>query len=93
LLKDTKVAFKNISKTNADYPYFRTAYEKKMIWTDIQPNQKPSCETFVVMKWLAEWWKVWTYSNIKQAYWQYAKENWKLPNCKYWSNIKIWEMK
>lgn len=93
LRTDTKVAFQNISKTNADYPYFRTAYEKKMIWTDIQPNQKPSCETFVVMKWLVEWWSVWTYSNIKQAYWQYAKENWKLPNCKYWSNIKIWEMK
>ena len=93
LLKDTKVAFKNVSKSNADYPYFRTAYEKKMIGTDIQPNQKPSCETFVVMKWLVEWWKVWTYSNIKQAYWQYASSNWKLPNCKYWSNIKIWEMK
>lgn len=93
LLRDTKVAFQNISKTNPDYPYFRTAYEKKMIWTDIQPNQKPSCETFVVMKWLAEWWSVWTYSNIKQAYWQYASTNGKLPDCKYWSNIKIWEMK
>lgn len=93
LLKDTKVSFKNISKTNVDYPYFRTAFEKKMIGTDIQPNQKPSCETFVVMKWLAEWWNVWTYSNIKQAYWQYASSNGKLPDCKYWNNIKIWEMK
>ena len=90
---NTNVSFKNVSKLDENYAYFRTAYDKKMIWTDIIPTQKPTCETFVVMKWLNEWWNVWSYSNIKDAYWKYASANWKLPGCKYWSYIKIWEMK
>ena len=89
LLKDEKLstktdlAFSYIGKSNPDYAYYRTAYEKKMIWKDLQPTKNLMCETYVVMKWLVEEWKVWTYSDIKLAYWNYAKDNGLLPDCQY----------
>lgn len=93
LLTTTNVSFQNISKTDPDYAYFRTAYGKQMIWSDLNPNKNPSCETFVVMKWLTQWWNVWSYSDVKQAYRKYASSHNALPGCKYGSYIKIWEMK
>lgn len=93
LLKDEKLstktdlAFSYIWKSNPDYAYYRTAYEKKMIWKDLQPTKNLMCETYVVMKWLVEEWSVWKYSDVKQAYWNYAKENWLLPNCGYWKHV------
>lgn len=93
LITTTNVSFQNISKTDSDYKYFRTAYDKRMIWSDLNPNKNPSCETFVVMKWLAQWWNVWSYSDVKQAYRKYASSHNALPGCKYGSYIKIWEMK
>ena len=98
LLKDEKLstktdlAFSYIWKSNPDYAYYRTAYEKKMIWKDLQPIKSLMCETYVVMKWLAEEWSVWKYTDIKQAYWNYAKSNWSLPNCEYWEYVKIWDI-
>lgn len=89
LLKDetlsikTDLAFSYIWKSNPDYAYYRTAYEKKMIWKDLQPTKNLMCETYVVMKWLVEEWGVWKYSDVKQAYWNYAKDNWLLPSCGY----------
>lgn len=98
LLKDEKLVTKTdlqfsfIWKSNPDYPYYRTAYEKKMIWKDLQPTKNLMCETYVVMKWLAEEWSVWKYTDIKQAYWAYAKNNWLLPSCEYWEYVKIWDL-
>ena len=89
LLKDEKLStktdlsFSYIWKSNPDYAYYRTAYEKKMIWKDLQPTKNLMCETFVVMKWLVEEWNVWKYTDVKQAYWNYAKDNWLLPDCQY----------
>ena len=98
LLKDEKLVTKTdlqfsfIWKSNPDYPYYRTAYEKKMIWKDLQPTKNLMCETYVVMKWLAEEWNVWKYTDIKQTYWVYAKNNWLLPSCEYWEYVKIWDL-
>lgn len=98
LLKDEKLVAKTdlqfsfIWKSNPDYPYYRTAYEKKMIWKDLQPTKNLMCETYVVMKWLAEEWNVWKYTDIKQTYWVYAKNNWLLPSCEYWEYVKIWDL-
>ena len=95
LLKDEKLstktdlAFSYIWKSNPDYAYYKTAYEKKMIWKDLQPTKNLMCETYVVMKWLAEEWTVWKYSDIKQAYWNYAKDNWLLPDCQYGKYVKF----
>lgn len=99
LLKDeilstkTDLAFSYIWKSNPDYAYYKTAYEKKMIWKDLQPTKNLMCETYVVMKWLAEWRNVWKYSDIKQAYWNYAQNNWLLPSCGYWNYVKIWDLR
>jgi len=99
LLKDEKLstktdlAFSYIWKSNPDYAYYKTAYEKKMIWKDLQPTKNLMCETYVVMKWLAEEWNVWIYSDIKQAYWNYARNNGLLPDCKYGDYVKISDLK
>ena len=85
----TDLSFSYIWKSNPDYAYYKTAYEKKMIWKDLQPTKNLMCETYVVMKWLAENWNVWTYSDIKQAYWNYAKDNWLLPDCQYWKYVTL----
>ena len=95
LLKDEKLstktdlAFSYIWKSNPDYAYYKTAYEKKMIWKDLQPTKNLMCETYVVMKWLAEEWNVWKYTDIKQAYRSYAKNNWLLPNCQYGKYVTL----
>jgi len=93
LLTDTKISFTYVSKTNEDYKYFRTAYDKKMIWKDTNPNKTPLCETYVVMKWLAKWWQVWTYTDIKKAYRNYATNNNELPSCKYGRYVTLWDLK
>lgn len=89
---NTNVVFINVSKSDVDYPYFRTAYDKKMIWTDINPNKNLLCETYLVMKWLAEWRNVWSYSDIKKAYRDYASKNGLLPKCQKWKYVKIWDI-
>ena len=85
----TDLTFSFIWKSNPDYAYYKTAYEKKMIWKDLQPTKNLMCETYVVMKGLVEEWNVWTYSDIKQAYWAYAKNNWLLPNCQYGKYVTL----
>ena len=89
LSKKTDLTFSFIWKSNPDYAYYKTAYEKKMIWKDLQPTKNLMCETYVVMKWLVEEWNVWTYSDIKQAYWAYAKNNWLLPSCQYGEYVTL----
>ena len=85
----TNSTFKYVSKSNELYPYFKTAQEKWMIWTDADPSKIVSCETYITMKWLAEWWNVWNYvkSEIKSAYWKKATELWKLNGCQKWKYV------
>ena len=85
----TNSTFTYVSKTNELYPYFKTAQEKWMIWTNANPNSNVSCETYITMKWLAEWWNVWNYasSEIKSVYWNKATELWKLNWCQKWKYV------
>ena len=85
----TNVTFKFVSKSNELYPYFKTAQEKQMIWTDTNPNSTISCETYITMKWLREWRNVWSYtsSTVKTVYWNKATELWKLNWCKKWTYL------
>ena len=85
----TNVSFKYVSKSNELYPYFKTAQEKWMIGTDTDPSKIVSCETYITMKWLWEWWNVWNYvkSEIKSAYWKKATELWKLNWCEKWKYV------
>jgi len=87
------IKFTYVPYTDSDYDYFRTAYDKKMIWKTTIPTKTLLCETYIVMKWLTEWRNVWSYKNIKTAYWNYAKNNNKLSDCKYGEYTKLWDLK
>ena len=90
----TNATFKYVSKSNALYPYFKTAQEKWMIWTDADPSKIVSCETYITMKWLAEWWSVGSYAKgeIKSTYWKKATELWKLNGCQKWKYVTKWNL-
>jgi hypothetical protein len=76
-----------------DYPYYRTAYWLGMIGKNLNPSKSLLCETYVVMQWLVEKWNIPSYSDIKQAYWNYAKNNNKLPSCSYWKFLTLADLK
>jgi len=86
--------FTYVSKTSELYPYFKTAQEKWMIWVNTNPDSYVSCETYITMKWLAEWWNVWSYasSEIKSVYWKKAAELWKLNGCEKWASVTKWNL-
>ena len=90
----TNSTFRYVSKSNELYPYFKTAQEKWMIWTDADPSKIVSCETYITMKWLAEWWSVWSYAKgeIKSAYWKKATELWVLNGCQKWKYVTKWNL-
>ena len=90
----TNVSFKYVSKSNELYPYFKTAQEKWMIGTDTDPSKLVSCDTYITMKWIWEWWDVWTYSksNVKAVYWNKAAELWKLNGCEKWKYVTKWNL-
>lgn len=87
------IKFSYISYWNENYPYYRTAYDKKMIGKNVNPDKELLCETYVVMKWLVEWRSVWSYSNIKTAYWNYADSNDLLPSCEYGEYLTVGDLK
>jgi hypothetical protein len=60
-----------------------------MIGTDTDPNKLLSCDTYITMKWIWEWWDVWTYSknNVKAVYWAKAEQLWKLNGCQKWKYV------
>ena len=90
----TNSTFTYVSRSNELYPYFKTAQEKWMIGTDTDPSKIVSCETYITMKWLREWWNVWNYvkSEIKSAYWKKATELWKLNGCEKWKYVTKWNL-
>ncbi len=83
LITSQNVKFNYIPYNNKDYPYYRTAYQYKMIWSDLNPSKNLMCETFLVMRGLVEWWEVKFDWDIKKAYWDYANKNDKQISCKY----------
>ena len=93
LLTNKIIKFNHISSDSVDYPYYRTAYWLWMIGKTLNPSKSLLCETYVVMKWLAEAWNVPSYTDIKQAYWTYAKNNDKLPSCLYWKFLSLADLK
>ena len=90
----TNVSFKYVSKSNELYPYFKTAQERWMIWTDTDPSKIVSCDTYITMKWIREWRDVGSYtkSNVKAVYWAKAAELWKLNGCEKWKYVTRWNL-
>ena len=77
----TDIAFNYVSKSHENYAYFKTAYEKRMIGKNTEPGKQISCETYIVIKGLAENRSVGSYSDIKAAYRKKATELEKLNGC------------
>ncbi|MDR0369297.1 MAG: hypothetical protein LBH96_01860 [Candidatus Peribacteria bacterium] len=78
----TDISFSNVNKSSNDYAYYRTAYEKRMIGKNTDPSKQISCETYTVIKGLAENRAVGNYNDIKDAYRRKAEELQKLNGCK-----------
>jgi len=91
LSKKTDKSFTYVAKSNELYPYFKTAQEKAMIWTDVNPNKRISCETYMSLKWILEWWKVNIYdkSQTRIIYWNKANELGKTNGCPRWWFVKV----
>ena len=87
LSKSTSSKFTYVSKSNADYPYMKTALEKKMIGTSTDPNMIVSCEVYMVMKGLAENWWIPKSDNLKNDYWNMAEARWLLNGCEKWAKV------
>lgn len=87
----TDKTFVYVAKSNELYPYFKTAQEKAMIWFDVNPNKNISCETYMSLKWILEWWKVNIYdkSQTRNIYWNKAYELGKTNGCAKWSFVKV----
>ncbi|MDR2541412.1 MAG: hypothetical protein LBD11_06770 [Candidatus Peribacteria bacterium] len=82
LSQKTDINFTTMSKSNADYKYFRTAYETKMIGKNTDPSKQISCDTYMVIKGIGEKWNVGSYTDVKLAYRKKAEELGKLNGCK-----------
>ena len=51
-------SFTNVSSTNSLYSAFNIGAGRGMIGADINPASKVSCNTYMVLKGIAAWWKV-----------------------------------
>lgn len=91
LSKKTDKTFVYVAKSNELYPYFKTAQEKAMIWFDVNPNKNISCETYMSLKWILEWWKVNIYdrSQTRNIYWEKANQLGKTKWCAKWSFVRV----
>ena len=87
LSKSTSSKFTHVSKSSSMYPYMKTALEKRMIWTTTDPNMIVSCDVYMVMKWIAEWWNIAKSENLKENYWNVAESKWLLNWCTKWSKV------
>lgn len=76
------VKFSHLSTTSADYPYMKTALERKMIGSTTNPSTLISCDVYMVMKGLAEDWNIIKTADVKAAYRQVAKNKNKLNGCR-----------
>ena len=87
----TDKSFTYVAKSNELYPYFKTAQEKAMIWTDVNPSKRISCETYMSLKWILEWWSVNIYdkSQTRIIYWNKANELGKTNGCARWWFVKV----
>ena len=87
----TDKSFVYVAKSNELYPYFKTAQEKAMIWFDVNPSKRISCETYMSLKWILEWWTVNIYdrSQTRVIYRNKANELGKTNWCARWAFVKV----
>ena len=81
------ITFTYVATSNDNYKYFKTAAREWMIGKSTNPETNITCDTYIVMKGLAENWNVWNYSDVKLAYWEKATELDKLNWCEKWALV------
>lgn len=87
----TNTKFTYVSSTNPFYPYWKTAYENKIIWASTNPNTKITCETYQVFKGMLLDRKLkYSPANVKKVFWSEAEKQAILNWCEYGKLLK-WE--
>lgn len=81
LSKSKSSKFTYIDTTSPDYPYMKTALEKRMIGTAVNPNDIISCDVYMVFKGLALNWAIEKTSNLKNDYRNVAENKGLLNGC------------
>ncbi len=82
LVNTKDVRFSTVATTSTDYPYMRTAYAQKLIWSSTSSTKYTLCDTYIVMKGILEKWDVsYSKATVMQKYRDYAQTNNKLNGC------------
>ena len=81
LSKSKSSKFTYVDTTSPDYPYMKTALEKRMIGTAVNPNDIISCDVYMVFKWLALNWAIEKTANLKNDYRNVAENKGLLNGC------------
>ena len=81
LSKSKSSKFTYIDTTSPDYPYMKTALEKRMIGTAVNPNDIISCDVYMVFKGLALNWAIEKTANLKNDYRNVAENKGLLNGC------------
>lgn len=76
--------FEYVVRDNILYDYFNTAYKYWLIWRDTNPDNLVTCETFMVMVGLLDWWELeFNKYNIFDVFWNEALLKWYVPDSCY----------
>ena len=81
LSKSTTSKFTYVAQNSPEYPYIKTALEKRMIGTATNPNDTVSCDVYMVFKGIALNWAIEKTSNLKNDYRNVAENKWLLNGC------------
>ena len=81
LSKSKSSKFTYVDTTSPDYSYMKTALEKRMIGTAVNPNDIISCDVYMVFKGLALNWAIEKTSNLKNDYRNVAENKGLLNGC------------
>ena len=81
LSKSTTSKFTYVAQNSPEYPYMKTALEKRMIGTATNPNDTISCDVYMVFKGIALNWAIEKTSNLKNDYRNVAENKGLLHGC------------
>lgn len=81
LSKSKTSKFTYVAQTSPDYPYMKTALEKRMIGTAVNPSDIVSCDVYMVFKGIALNWAIEKTSNLKNDYRNVAESKGLLNGC------------
>lgn len=92
LSSSKNVKFTYVAMSNEDYPYMKTALEKRMIGATTDPNMLISCDVYMVMKGLARGRSSTNSVDVKTAYWNVAETKQALNGCKKGAKLTVWNL-